>query len=296
VVLPNTRPAAPSLRNGQRADVPFRPSVEILAFAADDASLIALSEIEERKATVSRFKNIPAQPSSLPAADGSAVNPSRPSAQQSTKGFFALGVLIAIVVFFTLMIGANSSKPTPASPSSTFGPSENQISSQTSQTEPTPQPWRGLAVSRDQPPASQPPPQPTTTKEAQATQEPAAGAPTSLSPQSGELQPKSTPRVGAPTPPGAPPEPPERASTLLDLNKNEDVKRVQLRLIELKFLFGTADGNWGPSSKQALREFRKAQRIGHDDTWSLDTQRQLFSPTSSPPGSVVGVGPREKEF
>ena len=223
---------------------------------------------------MSRFKSTPAQPSPPPAAGGSPVNPSQPSAQQSTKGFFALGVLSAIVVFFILlMIGANSSKPTPASPSSTFGPSENQISSQTSQTEPTPQPWRGLAVSRDQPPASQPPPQPTTTKEAQATQEPAAGAPTSLSPQSGELQPKSTPRVGAPTPPGAPPEPPDRASTLLDLNKNEDVKRVQLRLIELKFLFGTADGNWGPSSKQALREFRKAQRIGHDDTWSLETQR-----------------------
>ena len=151
---------------------------------------------------MSRFKSIPAQPSPPPAAGGSPVNSSQPSAQQSTKGFFALGVLIAIVVFFTLMIGANSSKPTPASPSSTFGPSENQNSSRTSQTEPTPQPWRGLAVSRDQPPA---------------------------------------------------------------------------------------DGNWGPSSKQALREFRKAQRIGHDDTWSLDTQRQLFSPTAAHPVSAAAA-------
>ena len=282
--LPNTRPAAPNLRNGQRADVSFRPSVEILAFAADEASL---SEIEERKATVSRFKNIPAQPSPLPAASGGPVNPSRPSAQQSTKGFFALGMLSAIVVFFMLlMIGANSSRRTPAIPSSTFGPAENRdSSSRTSQTEPTPQPWRGLVEPRDQPPASQPLPQPTTTKEAQ----PAAGTPTSPISQSGELQPKSTPPVGTPTPPGAPPEPPDHAPTLLDLNKNEDAKRVQLRLIELKFLFGTADGNWGPLSEQALREFRKAQRIGRDATWSLDTQRQLFSQTAAHPVSAAAA-------
>jgi len=262
----------------------FRPSVEILAFAADEASLIALSEIEERKATVSRFKNIAAQSSPLPAAAGGPVNPSRPRAQQSTKGFFALGMLSAVLVFFILlMIGANSSKPSPAIPSSRFGPAENQnSSSRTSQTESTPQPWP-----RDQPPASQPPPQPTTAREAQATQGPATGEPTSPSSQSGELQPKSTPPVGTPTPPRAPREPPDRASTLLDLNKNEDAIRVQQRLIELKFLFGTADGNWGPLSEQALREFRKAQRIGHDDTWSLDTQRQLFSPTAAHPVSAA---------
>ena len=264
----------------------FRPSVEILAFAADEASLIALSEIEERKATVSRFKNIAAQSSPLPAAAGGPVNPSRPRAQQSTKGFFALGMLSAVLVFFILlMIGANSSKPTPAIPSSTFGPAENQnSSSRTSPTEPTPQPWQGLAVPREQPPASEPLAQPTTTKEAQATQGPAAGTPTSPSPQSGELQPKSAPPLGTPTPPGT-----DRVSTLLDLNKNEDAKRVQLRLIELKFLFGTADGNWGPLSKQALREFRKAQRIGHDDTWSLDTQRQLFSPAAARPVSAAAA-------
>jgi len=232
---------------------------------------------------VSRFKNIPAQPGPLLATGGSPVNPSQPSAQQSTKGFFALGVLGAIVVFFVLlMIGANSSKPTPAIPSSTFGPAENQNSSSgTSRTEPTPQPWRGPAVPRDQAPASQPAPQPTTTKEAHAPQGPAAEAPTSPSPQSGEMQPKSTPPVGTPAPPSAPREPPDRASTLLDLNKTEDAKLVQLRLIELKFLSGTADGNWGPLSRQALREFRKAQRIGHEDTWSLDTQRKLFSPTAA---------------
>jgi hypothetical protein len=240
---------------------------------------------------VSRFKSTPAQPSSPPAAGGSPVNPSQPSAQQSTKGFFALGVLSAIVAFFILlMIGANSSKPTPAIPSSTFGPAGNQnSSSRTSQTEPPPQPWRGPVPARDQPLASQPRPQQTTTKEEQATQGPAAGAPTSPSPQSGELQPKSAPPVGTPPPPSALPEPPDRASTLLDLNKNEDAKRVQLRLIELKFLFGTADGNWGPLSKQALREFRKAQRIGHDDTWSLDTQRQLFAPTAAHPVSAAAT-------
>jgi peptidoglycan hydrolase-like protein with peptidoglycan-binding domain len=80
--------------------------------------------------------------------------------------------------------------------------------------------------------------------------------------------------------------PPDPDLTLLDLKKIEDAKRVQQKSIELGFLFSTADGNWGPLSKRALREFRKVQGIGNDDAWNLDTQRQLFSPTAAHPARM----------
>jgi peptidoglycan hydrolase-like protein with peptidoglycan-binding domain len=94
---------------------------------------------------------------------------------------------------------------------------------------------------------------------------------------------------------------------LLDLAQVEDAKRVQRRLIDLGFLFGTADGNWGPRSRGALRDFRGAQglgtqglgtqalgtqalgtqalgtqalgtqALGNSDTWDEKTQQDLFS-------------------
>src|SRR5262249_20479794 len=54
---------------------------------------------------------------------------------------------------------------------------------------------------------------------------------------------------------------------LLDLAQVEDAKRVQQRLIELGFLFGTADGNWGSRSRRALRDFRGSQGLANNDTW-----------------------------
>jgi hypothetical protein len=44
----------------------------------------------------------------------------------------------------------------------------------------------------------------------------------------------------------------------LDVLRIEDATRVQQRLIELGFLSGTANGIWGPRSRQALRDFRIA--------------------------------------
>jgi peptidoglycan hydrolase-like protein with peptidoglycan-binding domain len=64
---------------------------------------------------------------------------------------------------------------------------------------------------------------------------------------------------------------------LLDIGQIEDAKRIQRRLIELGFLFGTADGNWGPRSRRALRDFRGAQGIGNSDTWDEEIQQDLFS-------------------
>ena len=63
----------------------------------------------------------------------------------------------------------------------------------------------------------------------------------------------------------------------LDLREVEDVKRVQQRLIDLGFLFGVADGRWGPRSRQALQEFKAANGIGDTDTWDEATQERLLT-------------------
>ena len=62
----------------------------------------------------------------------------------------------------------------------------------------------------------------------------------------------------------------------LDLREIENAKRVQQRLIDLGFLFGAADGNWGQGSRRALQEFRAANGIGEDDTWDEATQERLL--------------------
>jgi hypothetical protein len=64
---------------------------------------------------------------------------------------------------------------------------------------------------------------------------------------------------------------------LLDLGQVEDAKFVQRRLIDLGFLFATANGHWGPRSRKALRDFRGAQGLGNGDTWDEKTQEDLFS-------------------
>ena len=68
---------------------------------------------------------------------------------------------------------------------------------------------------------------------------------------------------------------------LLDLDQIDDAKRVQRRLIDLGFLFGIADGNWGTRSRKALRDFRGAQGIGNSDAWDEEVQQDLFSATAA---------------
>jgi peptidoglycan hydrolase-like protein with peptidoglycan-binding domain len=78
---------------------------------------------------------------------------------------------------------------------------------------------------------------------------------------------------------------------LLDLGQIEDAKLVQQRLIDLGYLFGTADGLWGPRSRKALRDFRRTQGVGETDTWDRGAQEDVFSTTaaSAPPaGTFVG--------
>lgn len=67
-------------------------------------------------------------------------------------------------------------------------------------------------------------------------------------------------------------EPVERANLSLRI----DATRVQERLKELGYFSGLTDGIWGPRSRAALREFRKAQGLGIDDHWDA-TQSELFS-------------------
>ena len=68
---------------------------------------------------------------------------------------------------------------------------------------------------------------------------------------------------------------------LLDIGQIEDAKRIQRRLIDLGFLFATANGNWGPRSRKALRDFRGAQGLGQSDTWDEEVQQDLFSPVAA---------------
>jgi peptidoglycan hydrolase-like protein with peptidoglycan-binding domain len=103
------------------------------------------------------------------------------------------------------------------------------------------------------------------------------------------------PPAPLPPPPIATPETADTTATfptpLLDLGQTEDAKRVQRRLIDLGFLFGTADGNWGPRSLKALRDFRSAQGIGNSDTWDQKAQQDLFSAAaarSPATGTFVG--------
>ena len=76
----------------------------------------------------------------------------------------------------------------------------------------------------------------------------------------------------------------------LDLREIEDAKRVQQRLIDLGFLFGAADGIWGPRSQQALQDFRVANGIGDGDTWDEVTQERLLTASDANAATTSGVG------
>jgi hypothetical protein len=75
----------------------------------------------------------------------------------------------------------------------------------------------------------------------------------------------------------------------LDLGELENAKRVQQRLIDLGFLFGAADGVWGPHSRQALQDFRVANGIGDGDTWDEVTQERLLTASDANAATTSGV-------
>jgi peptidoglycan hydrolase-like protein with peptidoglycan-binding domain len=75
-----------------------------------------------------------------------------------------------------------------------------------------------------------------------------------------------------------------------DLLQIDGATRIQQRLIELGFLSGAADGVWGPRSRNALRGFRLANRLGSDDTWDELTQRELFAASAAPVSAANQAG------
>jgi len=62
-----------------------------------------------------------------------------------------------------------------------------------------------------------------------------------------------------------------------DLLKVEDATRVQQRLSELGYFSGIVDGMWGPRSRTALRDFKKANSLARDDVWDERTETALFA-------------------
>jgi hypothetical protein len=98
--------------------------------------------------------------------------------------------------------------------------------------------------------------------------------PPALPPPIEILPPSIKAPVDSATMPGPSPKP------HLDLDKIDEAKRVQQRLIDLGFLLGPADGIWGAVSRRALQDFRLAQNIGQGDTWDEVTQQELFAPTA----------------
>lgn len=67
----------------------------------------------------------------------------------------------------------------------------------------------------------------------------------------------------------------------LDLLIPAEARRVQLRLAELGFFRGQADGTWGPASRSAMRAFNNVNGLG--DTDSADTPKltRLFATTAA---------------
>lgn len=65
-------------------------------------------------------------------------------------------------------------------------------------------------------------------------------------------------------------------------SRGEEVIRLQTRLIELGYLSGPADGDFGAGTRTAVRLFQKAAGLDVDGLAGRDTQTRLFS-TDAPP-------------
>ena len=59
--------------------------------------------------------------------------------------------------------------------------------------------------------------------------------------------------------------------------KGDDVKELQRRLIELKYLTGTADGSFGASTKTAIKAFQKDAGLTADGVVGTGTLNKLFA-------------------
>ncbi|HHT15865.1 MAG TPA: peptidoglycan-binding protein [Clostridiales bacterium] len=88
--------------------------------------------------------------------------------------------------------------------------------------------------------------------------------------------------IPTPTPtPTAVPTPTPRPTEIITLrkgDKSENVRALQQRLIELKYLKeGEADGNFGSGTKKAVQQFQQNNGLAPDGVAGRDTQLKLFS-------------------
>jgi peptidoglycan hydrolase-like protein with peptidoglycan-binding domain len=76
----------------------------------------------------------------------------------------------------------------------------------------------------------------------------------------------------------------------LDLLRMEDAKKVQQRLIALRYLAGPADGLWTSRCRSALREFKTANGLAGDDLFDAPTENVLFSTSAIEQAGVAQSG------
>ncbi|MCR4876751.1 MAG: D-alanyl-D-alanine carboxypeptidase family protein [Clostridiales bacterium] len=76
--------------------------------------------------------------------------------------------------------------------------------------------------------------------------------------------------------------PPDRMIQLNSGSRGEEVRILQLRLTELGYFTGEADGNYGPATKEAVRAFQKRNGLAVDGIAGKKTQTRLYSPDAVP--------------
>jgi peptidoglycan hydrolase-like protein with peptidoglycan-binding domain len=76
-------------------------------------------------------------------------------------------------------------------------------------------------------------------------------------------------------------------SPSLVLLRSDSAMRVQERLNELGYTIKPADGNWGPTSRSALRRFKEANGLLANDGFDIETAVRLFSASASAPRAIA---------
>ncbi len=91
--------------------------------------------------------------------------------------------------------------------------------------------------------------------------------------------------------PPSPPPVPERQITA-DLLVPDEARRVQVRLAELGYFKGPANGTWGPASRSAMRNFNSMNGFGDTDIADTTTVSRLFAASAIRPVSAGSALPR----
>ena len=78
----------------------------------------------------------------------------------------------------------------------------------------------------------------------------------------------------------------------LDLLIPDEARRVQVRLIELGFFKGPANGTWGPASRAAMRVFNIVSGLGDSDAAETSNLTRLFAVTASRASGTLPSLPR----